>query len=91
MAVMNVSLTQQLEKFVNKQVASGRYQTASEVVREGLRLMQAREEKLADLRREIQIGLDAIARGEIVEYDPRRIKALGRRRLEQLRKQNARG
>ena len=77
---MNVSLTQQLEKFVNKQVASGRYQTASEVVREGLRLMQEREQKLADLRREIQIGLDAIARGEIVEYDPIRIMAEVRRR-----------
>ena len=88
---MNVSLTQQLEKFVNKQVASGRYQTASEVVREGLRLMQEREEKLADLRREIQIGLDAIARGEIVEYDPKRIMADVRRRQTARRRISKRG
>lgn len=37
----NVSLTPELEAFVDSQVASGRYQTASEVVRAGLRLLQA--------------------------------------------------
>src|SRR5205085_11483455 len=39
---MNVSLTPELEKFVQSRVASGRYQTASEVIREGLRLLEER-------------------------------------------------
>jgi antitoxin ParD1/3/4 len=40
---LNVSLTAELEEFVQKRVASGRYQTASEVVREALRLLELRE------------------------------------------------
>jgi len=40
---MNVSLTPQLEEFVRRKVASGLYNNASEVVREGLRLMIERE------------------------------------------------
>jgi antitoxin ParD1/3/4 len=41
----NVSLTPELEAFVDGQVASGRYQTASEVVRAGLRLLQAQADR----------------------------------------------
>ena len=40
---LNVSLTPELEQFVQQRVASGRYQTASEVVREGLRLLEQQE------------------------------------------------
>jgi antitoxin ParD1/3/4 len=40
---LNVSLTPELEKFVQTRVATGRYQTASEVVREGLRLLEIQE------------------------------------------------
>jgi antitoxin ParD1/3/4 len=39
---LNVSLTPELEHFVESRVASGRYQTASEVIREGLRLLEER-------------------------------------------------
>ena len=46
---MNVSLTPELEKFVAKEVRSGLYQTASEVVRAGLRRLK--EEREARLRR----------------------------------------
>ena len=41
---MNVSLTPELERFVNDKVDTGMYQTASEVVREGLRLLKQRDE-----------------------------------------------
>lgn len=58
---MNISLTPELDKFVHDKVASGRYHSASEVIREGLRLLeeqeQLREVKLAALRDEIQKGL----------------------------------
>ena len=43
---MNVSLTDKLEDFVNELVVQGRYRSASEVVREGLRLLEIREAQL---------------------------------------------
>lgn len=43
---MNVSLTDKLEDFVNQLVEQGRYRSASEVVREGLRLLEIREAQL---------------------------------------------
>ena len=45
---MNVSLTDKLEEFVNELVEKGRYRSASEVVREGLRLLEIREAQLQD-------------------------------------------
>ena len=65
---MNVSLTPELEKLVSDQVKSGRYKSASEVVREGLRLIRLREEKLQVLRREIDKGVKSLERGEGIEY-----------------------
>lgn len=66
---MNVSLTPQLEKLVQKKVASGRYNSASEVVREALRLLEEqdrlREMRLAELRKEIGVGLEQLERGEV--------------------------
>jgi len=65
---MNVSLTPELEKLVTRKVQSGQYQSASEVVREGLRLLQdqdcLRELHLAEVRKKIQAGLDQLDRGE---------------------------
>jgi antitoxin ParD1/3/4 len=63
---MNVSLTPQLEKLVREKVESGRYNNASEVVREGLRLIEQRDQRLERLRAEMQRGIDQIARGESV-------------------------
>lgn len=82
---MNVSLTPELEKLVNDRVRSGMYSSASEVVREALRLLKEqegfRQQKLEELRREIQIGIDQIERGDVVPFNPRRIKSLVRNRL----------
>jgi antitoxin ParD1/3/4 len=68
---MNVSLTSELEKFVVRKVQSGRYQTASEVIREGLRLLEdrdrLRELRLEEVRRRIQTGVDELDRRERVE------------------------
>jgi antitoxin ParD1/3/4 len=64
---MNVSLPQALPEFVEKEVASGNYATASEVVRDGLRMLREEravyEEKLTILRREIQKGIDDVEAG----------------------------
>jgi antitoxin ParD1/3/4 len=79
---MNVNLSPQLEAMVKAKVASGRYTSASEVVREALRLMeqqdQLKELQLEQLRRDIQDGL---ASGESEAWNPQAIKAEGQRRL----------
>ena len=68
---LNVSLTPELEKFIQDRVASGRYQTASEVVREALRLLEVREqdqqEALARVRAKLERGLEQAKRGELVD------------------------
>ena len=53
---MNVSITPELEAFVEKVVKSGRYGTASEAVREGLRLLEEREARLTRLKQDIEDG-----------------------------------
>ncbi len=63
---MNVSIGKRWEEFVEKVVEDGRYGSASEVVREGLRLVEEREAKLADLRRTIE---RSIAEGGDVSDD----------------------
>jgi antitoxin ParD1/3/4 len=82
---MNVSLTRQLQGFIEKKVRTGRYQTASEVVREGLRLIEDRDTQralqLRRLREEIQVGLDQIEKGQVAPLDVKKIKAEGRKRL----------
>ena len=66
---MNVSLTPQLEAFVRSKVESGRYNNASEVMREALRLLEARD-RLDRLRAAIAVGDAQIARGEVEEWTP---------------------
>ncbi|MBW4641883.1 MAG: type II toxin-antitoxin system ParD family antitoxin [Goleter apudmare HA4340-LM2] len=60
---MNVSLTPELEKWVQSKVESGMYTSASEIIREGLRLLKEQDAlkaiRLAELRREIQLGIDS--------------------------------
>lgn len=71
MPAMNVSLTPELEAFVQEQVKSGAYVSASEVVRDGLRLLARAEEmrrlELDRLRADIRQGLEELERGEGVE------------------------
>ncbi|MFP5206053.1 MAG: type II toxin-antitoxin system ParD family antitoxin [Acidobacteriota bacterium] len=86
---MNVSLTPELEKFVAEKVASGRYTSASEVVREALRLLEnhekSRAQQLEEFNRELQRRIDSADRGEFVtpEESLRRIreKSAQRRKL----------
>ena len=69
MATMNVSLPVDMVDFVEQEVAEGGYASSSEVVRDALRLLQhdkaLEREKLAILRREIQIGLDDAEAGRL--------------------------
>ncbi|MGZ5943664.1 MAG: type II toxin-antitoxin system ParD family antitoxin [Isosphaeraceae bacterium] len=79
---MNVSLTPELEELVRHKVESGRYLSASEVMREALRLLEERD-KLEELRREelrnvIRKGLDS---GPAEPLDMEAVKAEARNRL----------
>ena len=80
---MNINLTPQLEELVRQKVASGHYSSASEVVREALRLMEREDQiqaaKLAQLRRDIQDGVDSSSAGKL---DVDAIKRRGRTRLD---------
>jgi antitoxin ParD1/3/4 len=68
---MNVSLTPELENFVNEKVKSGLYNSASEVLRESLRLLKERdmlqEIQREELRREIMLGVEQIRNGDFIE------------------------
>jgi len=79
---MNISLTPHLESLVKTKVESGLYNSASEVMREALRLLEARDQldalRRESLRRDIQEGIDS---GESVPLDMEAIKVRGRIRL----------
>lgn len=64
---MNVSLTPELEKFVGRKVESGLYNNASEVVREGLRLLKEHDEIRLKWREQIERGWLQAQRGELVD------------------------
>lgn len=78
---MNVSLTPELEKLVQDKVKTGRYNSASEVVREALRLLEEQDQlralRLDEIRKKIAEGLEALDRGEGLN---------GKEALERLRK-----
>ena len=67
---MKLSLTPELERRIAEKVESGLYTTASEVVREGLRLLfsrdEAREQLAERLRSDVQLGLEPLDRGESI-------------------------
>jgi antitoxin ParD1/3/4 len=94
---VNISLTVELDQFVKQQVESGMYHSASEVIRDGLRLLREREQlrqiRLEELRKQLAIGLEQLERGEYAVMDETtfaHIKAEGERRLAELRKQEVR-
>ncbi len=65
---MNVSLTPELETLVNEKVKSGNYNSASEVVREALRLLKEQDE-LKRIRREVMKGVTDIREGRYRTYE----------------------
>lgn len=75
---MNISLTPELEQYINNQVKSGLYHSSSEVIRAAIRLLVKSEASPVNpdyenykmwLRQEVQIGLDQAAKGELISKD----------------------
>ena len=84
---MNVSLPLELEARVRQRVESGMYGSASEVIREALRLFEAYEQvktdKLERLRNDIAQGLKEAKNNQTVELDLDSLKQKGRQLLKQ--------
>ena len=100
MPTRNVNLTDHFDRFIQARINSGRFSNASEVVREGLRLLEQREKedkaKLEWLRAAIKEGIDSIERGEGIEVTPeyweeRRARLLGLVRAQQKGEQEPTG
>jgi antitoxin ParD1/3/4 len=89
MATMNISLTPQLEKLVNDRVESGLYTSASEVIREALRLLDSRDRGMGQqLRADVEAGLHQLDSGRSRPFDDdavERIKKAGRVKLAALK------
>mgnify|MGYP001220096274 CR=1 FL=1 len=79
---MNISLTPHFDALVKGKVESGLYNSASEVMRDALRLLEERDQlralRLDEVRREIQKGMDS---GEATHLDIEAVKTRGRERL----------
>jgi antitoxin ParD1/3/4 len=91
---VNVSLTPELERLITDKLDTGMYQTASEVVREGLRLLKDRDER--QLRADVRSGFDSVDRGDYNDYTASsirtlaaKVKATGRRELAPPKKSRA--
>ncbi len=85
---MNVSLTPELEKWVQGKVETGLYGSSSEVIRDALRLLYQfegeRQRKLENLKSELQLGFEQIKTGESEKMSKglmSRIKKEGRQNL----------
>jgi len=80
---MNVNLGPVFDEFVAKMLKTGLYQSQSEILREGLRLLKEREEfkklRLAEIRKQIAVGVEQADRGEFVD-GPKAFAAIRRKR-----------
>ena len=90
---MNVSLTPRLQRFIETRVASGRYGSASEVVRGALRLLEEqealREARLRQVQRDVAAGIRALDSGDATAFDDAllaSVKAEGRQMLARKKK-----
>jgi antitoxin ParD1/3/4 len=80
---MEVLLTEQLEQFIQTQVETGKYASASDVILAGIQLLEERERlyqgRFEELQREVLLGVEQLDRGERLD---------GRSVIEQLRQKN---
>ena len=93
---MNISLTPQLKALVDQKVASGRYHSASEVIREALRALEdqdrLRELWLRELRRDLDLGLEDLKHGRssaVNKSTLKEIEAEGRKKMAALKAKKA--
>ncbi len=90
---MNVSLTPELEAYINAKVESGLYASASEVVREALRLHQGQDPvtglPVSQIQEMIQKGLEDLEAGRYIEGTPDEVISQIRNRIQSKRSESA--
>ena len=83
---MNVSLTPKLEEYVKQKLSSGLYNSASEIIREGLRLLEEQDSlkqlKFQQLKEELNLGIKSLDAGHGRAFDKDSMKAKGRLELD---------
>lgn len=70
----SITLTHHFEKFIADQVATGRFSSTSEIIREALRIMEIREEKVAALRAAVDAGIAELDQGKGLNYSSEQLK-----------------
>lgn len=74
---MNVQLPPNYEQFVTEMLGTGGYRSPADVICDGLDLLRAqavyRERRLAQLREQVEIGLEQMRRGEVSPADPMKL------------------
>lgn len=82
---MEITLPPELLKFVEQKVQAGQYESAAAVIQGALVALKQQEEltdeDLAELREDVEVGLDQLARGEGAPWDAEQTKAQLRERV----------
>lgn len=85
---MEIRLTPELEQFVQESVTTGQFANPTEMINNALLLLKDQEApmptdpaEVAELRRQITVGIEQADRGKFTEFDAQVIKEEGRRRL----------
>ena len=82
---MNVTLSPELQKFVDQKIVAGEYTNASQVVREALNVLRAQETlsegDIHEMRQDVAIGLSQLDSGQTAEFTAKQVQTLGRRVL----------
>ncbi|MEH2224110.1 type II toxin-antitoxin system ParD family antitoxin [Nostoc sp.] len=64
---MYIQIKPELEQFIQAQLASGRFTNADDVINEAFKLLQEREQRLEELRQDISVGTEQIAKGQVTD------------------------
>jgi antitoxin ParD1/3/4 len=86
MKELKISIPDSLQNFIEQQMETGTYASASDVVRDGLILLQENEKRLSDLREAIRIGIES---GDGILLDDISVEEIAQRGMERLRAGNA--
>jgi len=64
---MNIQLKLEQQQFIRSQIDRGEYQTAEDVISEAFRLLEARANKIEELRQKVAVGTQEIANGQMTD------------------------
>lgn len=73
---MSSAFSSDIDQLVQQQLATGRYQSAEDVMRTALQLLADRSQRLEELRAEVQVGRDDLDRGDYEAYDRSSLREL---------------